>query len=318
MLARGAIRAARSGLLAVALLFCACTEPTDGAAATDAFRIFGGPGAGRGQFVSPRGISAAGGRVWVVDRSGRVQVFTSDGEWTAGFRVVDGSKGYPIGITALGERRAILTDTHNSAVRRIHSDGGEDLRFGTFGSAEGSFHYPQRTAVDAQGNLYITEYGEDRSNRVQVFTAEGKFLRSFGEYGNGPGQFTRVIGIALKDDEVFLADTSDRIIVYSTGGTYRREWGRSGSGPGELRYPYGLCFLAGLLYVCEYGGHRIQRFTTAGEPRGYFGRAGKGDEPGEFSGPWDLCAYKGRLYICDTGNHRIVILDPDRVEWRLR
>ena len=43
-------------------------------------------------------------------------------------------------------------------------------------------------------------------------------------------------------------------------------WGAEGTQPGELAYPYDLAFNSkGLLYVVEYGNHRVQKFDV-GQP----------------------------------------------------
>ena len=82
-------------------------------------------------------------------------------------------------------------------------------------------------------------------------------------------------------------------------------WGQSGSGPGELKYPYDLAFSkAGLLYVVEYGNHRVQKFTPEGKSLGTWG--GPGREPGRFHCPWALAVdSRGRVHVVDTENHRV-------------
>lgn len=279
-------------------------------------RVIGGPGPSNGRFITPRSLSAAAGRLWVVDRSGRLQCLDLEGNHLLTVQVPKPEgRGFPVGVTALGDGGCLLCDTHSSRVLRYDAEGSEVLRFGRFGKGDGEFTYPQRALLDAQGNVYVTEYGEGESNRVQVFDAQGRFLRKFGGFGSGPGQFTRCIGIALLDGELFIADTSDRVLVFGTTGEFKREFGRHGDGPGEFRYPYGICALDGALYVAEYGGHRVQKLSPAGECLGCFGEAGSGD--GRFNGPWDVTTTDGRLYVADTGNHRVVEVDPAGAGWYL-
>ncbi len=274
----------------------------------------GGPGRRPGRFVTPRAVSVAGDWLFVVDRSGRVQGLTLDGQQRREVIVVEGERGFPIGIVGDAAGGFVLCDTHSSRLRFFDGEFSETGSLGAEGQGEGQFTLPQRIARDDEGRLYVTEYGEGPANRVQVFDAERRFLFSFGSFGTGPGQFTRAMGVAIIGDEVFVADVSDRILVHDRSGRYLREFGTSGVGLGELRYPYGLCAIGDTLYVCEYANHRVQRFDRMGHSTGSFGRAGRGR--GEFDGPWDItCDEAGLLYVCDTGNHRVVVFDPQQVPW---
>jgi sugar lactone lactonase YvrE len=49
-----------------------------------------------------------------------------------------------------------------------------------------AFHMPSGLAVDAQGRLYVLDSG---NHRVQVFGTDGKFLKTIGRQGQGPGEF---------------------------------------------------------------------------------------------------------------------------------
>lgn len=299
-------------VLTLAILIAACGESVsvDGSSVVH----LGGPGRRPGRFVTPRAISVAGDWLFVVDRSGRVQGLTLDGQQRRDVIVVEGDRGFPIGIVGDAAGGFVLCDTHSSRLRFFDEEFSERGSLGVEGQGEGQFTLPQRIARDYEGRLYVSEYGEGPANRVQVFDADRRFLFSFGSFGTGAGQFTRAMGVAIIGEEVFVADVSDRILVHDRDGRYLREFGTSGSGLGELRYPYGLCSIGETLYVCEYANHRVQRFDRMGHSTGSFGRAGRGR--GEFDGPWDItCDEAGRLYVCDTGNHRVVVFDPGQVTW---
>jgi DNA-binding beta-propeller fold protein YncE len=280
-------------------------------------RVLGGAGGGPGRFVHPRGVAVHAGRVFVVDKSGRLQALAPDGTPLAETRVVDGRVGFPIGVFA-DRQGVVLCDTHNGRVRLFDHDLAEGATIGAPGDGVGLFTYPQRAtrAQDATGSLYVTEYGLGDANRVQVFGAGGAFLRAFGGYGLEGGRFARPMGIVVVGDEVFVADVSDRIVVFARDGRFLRAFGSSGHAAGELAYPYGLCAVGATLYVCEYGNNRLQRFGLDGTSGGVC----DGSEilAGGFHAPWDVaCDEQGLLYVCDTGNHRIVVLDPAEVPWRL-
>lgn len=92
--------------------------------------------------------------------------------------------------------------------------------------AAGPFNRPSDIALDAAGDLYISDgYG---NARVHKFTADGKLLFSWGEPGKtGPGEFHVPHGVWVHTDgRVFVADReNDRIQIFDAGGKYLEEWG---------------------------------------------------------------------------------------------
>ena len=70
--------------------------------------------------------------------------------------------------------------------------------FGGKGSKQGEFDYPCDVAVDNKGFVYVA----DQSNhRIQKFTIDGQFARSFGTKGSQPGQLNY-------SDLVYVSDQS--------------------------------------------------------------------------------------------------------------
>ncbi len=49
-------------------------------------------------------------------------------------------------------------------------------------------------ACDSTGKVYVADNG---NNRIQVFTAEGEFLKMFGRYGWGRGDLGSPVGVAV-------------------------------------------------------------------------------------------------------------------------
>lgn len=62
------------------------------------------------------------------------------------------------------------------------------------GSDDGQFNFPLYLALDRGGNLYVAD---SMNFRIQVFDPDGKFLRTYGSAGDGPGTFARIKGLAL-------------------------------------------------------------------------------------------------------------------------
>ena len=64
----------------------------------------------------------------------------------------------------------------------------------------------------------------DRANdRVQVFDGSGGFLRTFGSFGTGNGEFDDPFGLALDDSgNIFVGDRlNNRVQVFDNSGTFQ-------------------------------------------------------------------------------------------------
>src|SRR5262249_43056453 len=62
------------------------------------------------------------------------------------------------------------------------------------GTGLGQFDWPRGIASDARGNIFVADAN---NGRVQVFSAEGEFLKAFGHVGEGEGQFKEPCGIVV-------------------------------------------------------------------------------------------------------------------------
>jgi hypothetical protein len=92
-------------------------------------------------------------------------------------------------------------------------DGTFIETWGTAGTGNGQFHLTthDQTHPDADGaiafapdgSFYVADGGNDR---IQQFDAHRHFVRAWGSFGNGDGQFTSPKGIATDGKTVFVAD----------------------------------------------------------------------------------------------------------------
>ena len=91
---------------------------------------------------------------------------------------------------------------------------------GKYGSDKGQFRHPTGIACDSAGNVYVADSANDR---VQVFTAEGKFLRMFGRRGEGRGELNWHIALALhpNNNMVYVSESFNyRISVFTIEGQF--------------------------------------------------------------------------------------------------
>ncbi|MGN6674715.1 MAG: peptidyl-alpha-hydroxyglycine alpha-amidating lyase family protein [Thermomicrobiales bacterium] len=107
----------------------------------------------------------------------------------------------------------------------ISADTGYDGRSLTSITRGGPpFNRPTNLAAAPNGELYVSDgYGNARIHR---FSAAGELLQSWGEPGNGPGQFNLPHGLAvLADERVVVADReNDRLQFFSPDGEYLDQW----------------------------------------------------------------------------------------------
>jgi streptogramin lyase len=272
---------------------------------------WGRSGVTDGRFNKPRAMTIdANDQIYVVDITARIQVFTTEGGFLRGWQTPVHDNGRPTGLGIDRRGNLLVADTHYYRVL-TYSPQGELLETlgGTFGHAPGEFGFVTDAVEDAEGNLYVSEYGE--FDRIQKFSRDGKFLLEWGGHGTDMGQFSRPQCLALDAEEhLWVSDACNhRIQVFDAQGRLLKCWGTHGSAPGQLAYPYGLVLDGqGHVYVTEYGNHRVQKFTLDGQSLGCWGHDGRG--PGELLYPWALTRdSQGRFYVLDTGNHRVQCFD---------
>jgi len=272
--------------------------------------LWGQRGLKQGDFVRPRAIAidTTGERdeLYIVDFSGRIQVFTPEGEYLRGWSTPTIINGRPAGLGWGNGGTLLVADSHYSRVL-VYSREGNLLRECTAqpGEGPGPIAYVSDVVQDDEGSFYLSEFGDE--DRIRKLSPEGRYLKHWGTHGSEPGQLARPRALALgADGLLYVADNCNhRIQVFTRQGEFVRAFGRHGSGSGELSYPYDVTFdRTGHLLVAEYGNHRVQRLTTTGAPRGEWGGAGR--EPGRLHSPWGVAVdRRGRAFVLDTENHRV-------------
>ncbi len=107
--------------------------------------------------------------------------------------------------------RVYVTDTSHR-VAELSADLEVIRTWGGSGVGEGQFRMVQGSiAVDDEGRVYVADTG---NFRIQVFTASGRFLRSVGSYGNGPGQFTWPFDLVVDDTgNLYVADDKEQTLT---------------------------------------------------------------------------------------------------------
>jgi DNA-binding beta-propeller fold protein YncE len=280
-----------------------CARPSGNTRAA-AVHVWGGQDRRDGCFIKPRAIGVHDNEIYVIDTTGRVQVFTLNGDFVRKWSMPESQNGTPTSITFAADGNVIIPDTHYSRIFKYTPDGKELERWGSYGTGQGQFVYPTDLALAPDGTYFFSEYGMD-AERVHVFNKEKQFARQWGGFGEEPGKFNRAMGIDIDAAGlVYVADSANhRVQVFDQLGKLLKVVGSAGAGPNQIRFPYDLaCAHDGTLLVCEYGNHRISLFR--GESSVAFG--GPGRNPGQFNSPRGVTVSpSGVVFVADTENHRI-------------
>jgi sugar lactone lactonase YvrE len=153
---------------------------------------------GSGQMMLPGPITFDDkGNIYVAARVDSINMYDSTGKFLKQFNIPGEALKYA-GVGAIDQQGNLyVAELLDSRVRKFDSTGKFLVSFGSKGSADGQFAAPVGTALDSQGNLYVT----DNSHRIQKFDPTGKFLVSWDSAGGT--QFGRTVSLVM-DNQGYL------------------------------------------------------------------------------------------------------------------
>lgn len=204
--------------------------------------------------------------------------------------------------------------------------GATSIDFRTIRRSGPPFHYPTNVALSPQGEIYVSDgYG---NARIHKFAPDGRLLLSWGEPGDGLGQFCVPHGIAVHaDGTVWVADRENsRVQIFTTDGKFVDQWN-------DVARPCQVTFDGdGNLWLAELGyragmwpgtaapspaatGGRVSVFAADGRLLARFGGGDNPTAPGDFFAPHGICIdSRGDVYVAEVatsagGNRGLV--SPD-------
>lgn len=300
------------------------TEYADAHRELTAITTWGEPGTLEGQFNFPKGIAVdSQGNVYVADsQNHRIQKFDSEGTFITAWGSPGEAPGQfsePWGIAVGGDDNIYVADTWNHRIQKFTTDGEFITYWGVFQDTgaelldpQGMFYGPRDIAIDAEGNLYVTDTG---NKRIQKFDSEGNPLGQWGGGGDDPGQFLEPVGIAVDTQgSIYVADTwNQRIEVFDGDFQFLTQWRvEAWLGESIANKPYLALDGEGNVYTTDPEGYRVMVFDSTGELVRIFGKYGT--DEASFDLPIGIALdQEGNVYVSDSNNHRIMKFAP--IEW---
>jgi sugar lactone lactonase YvrE len=204
--------------------------------------------------VSAVAIDGDGRHVWIADRCGASSCTGSDREVVmkmdpSGAVAQSFGSGMfirPHGVFVDPENNVWVTDHQNARPEQLaefpsaagigqqvfkFSQAGEVLlalgTAGEPGDPPERLNNPTDVIIAPNGDIFVTE-GHSNANppgRISKFSADGTFIKTFGSFGEGPGQFRTPHGMAFDSQgRLFVADRgNNRVQVFDQEGNFLQE-----------------------------------------------------------------------------------------------
>jgi len=252
---------------------------------------------------------------------------------------------WPYSVAADASGNFLMADSQNNRIRRVDLNGmmttvagtGSSSFAGDGGAANlAKIYSPSGVALDAGGNYYIADTGNNRIRKVDtnglITTVAGNGTASYGGDGAAATNASLYSPRAVAVDNLgnlYIADTSNNRIrkVDSTGlittlaGT--NSSGFAGDGglatSAILNQPWGVAVDGvGNIFIGDYGNNRIRRIDTSGvittiagtNGSGFLGDGGAATKAQLFSPRGVAVDNYGYILIADAANNRIRQVDP--------
>ncbi|MEH1860832.1 MAG: scytonemin biosynthesis PEP-CTERM protein ScyF [Nostoc sp.] len=204
-----------------------------------------------------------------------------------------------------------------------------DRSIGSPGFGPGQLFVPQGIAVDNQGNTLISNGrgvnpdgtpNYNLGDKIEKFSPSGKYIGAIGSGGTGPGQFDEPTTVDFNPvtGDLYAGDVyNNRINQFDSQGNFIRSFANGEFTPlipGRFFFgPSGVTFdKTGNVYVGDFNGERILKFTSDGKQIGVIGGT-TGTALGEFQGlaGTRISPVSGNIFVADQYNNRVQVLDPN-------
>ena len=198
------------------------------------------PGSAGGRMQRPINVTIdADGTKYVTDTArNQVLVYDRGDRFVAAYGDKDEFK--PVDVAIAGERLYVVDIGHHEVQVLDKRTGKLQFKFGNAGlDAQNALRQPTNLAIGSDGDVYVVETG---NFRVARFTADGKFVRHYGEAGQAPGQFARPKGIAIdRAGRLYVGDAAfQNVQIFDREGRILMAFGQPPDNSPGLNLPAGV------------------------------------------------------------------------------
>jgi len=267
-------------------------------------------GKGEDKFMSPVAVAIGGdGRIAVADTgSKKVHLYIPKEErYVKVIRFESGEIVSPVGVAFDDDLRLYVSDSFHGKIA-VFDPLGKYL-YSIDRARDGALKRPTGLAYDRDRKALFAV--DTASHRIHAFTGKGEPHLSFGERGNGNGQFNFPTHIFRGSaGRIYVTDAMNfRVQVFDPSGIFIAAFGRHGDGSGDFSMPKGVASDSeGAIYVVDALFDNVQLFDEKGEFLLTLG--GRGSGQGEFWLPSGIFIDGGdKLYVCDTYNQRVQVFE---------
>jgi len=188
----------------------------------------------QGMLIFPHGMHVdRDGNIWVTDGQDDAPQPARGAAAPPGQQSAAAAAGQPSAAaappTAAGSRSGPLPgSTRGHQVFKFSPQGKLLMTLGKAGGAAEPdyFYQPNDVLVAPNGDIFVSEGHGGANARILKFTKDGKFIKSFGKKGSGPGEMEQPHALAMDSrGRLFVGDRSNnRVLIFDQDGKLLDTW----------------------------------------------------------------------------------------------
>ena len=259
-----------------------------------------GDNSGKGKLNHPIDVAIASDKSIYISDEKSIKQFSSQGDFIRSWEVKNLSG---IAFSPNGFIYAVNRHVHSPRIMQFTLQGDFIREWGSAGSGNGQFYYFNLVhagiTVASNGDVYVTD---PINHRIQQFTAEGNFIRS---WKNEKTHYPRDVKVTLDGNVYILNRDTPYIQKFNQNGDLVQSLEMSlGTDNKSIGVPEGIGIAQnGSIYISNFS-NQIKKFSSQGD----FIQAWKshGNDDSQFQSPSDITTSSdGNIYVTDQYNHRI-------------
>lgn len=219
---------------------------------------------------------------------------------------------YPslVGACMLPDKQILFTDSKLNKIFAFSADRKQVTEL----NSNLELTQPTGIAFNISTNqIWVVETG---AHRISILDISGNRIKTFGQRGNGPGEFNYPTSICNgPNGNTYIVDALNyRVQIFDAEGNFIFEFGENGNGTGFFASPKGIATDSyGNIYVVDALFHTVQIFDNRGNFLYNFGTQGR--DINQFWMPSGIFIDKNNhIYIADSYNSRVQIFDLNYIE----